>query len=90
MNKLEVTWTHTMTIWWSYAWRCLLFSMIVGAILGLIGGIIVGLAGRPDLGGQVGSVLGSIGSFPVSIFFLKKILNKKYKNFTIALVPNSE
>lgn len=89
MDKLEVTWSHAIAIWWSYLWRCFLGSVVLGAILGFTGGLIVSLAGRSDLGGPVGTILGYIGSFPVSIYFLKKILNKKYKDFSIVLVQNA-
>ena len=87
METIEVTWNHTLSIWWSYIWRCMVFSMLVGIVLGGIGGAIVGALGKPDMGGLVGGILGYIGSIPVSIYVMKTILNKRYKSFSIALVP---
>ena len=87
METIEVTWNHTLSIWWSYIWRCMVFSMLVGLVLGVIGGVIVGVMGKPDMGGMVGGILGYVGSIPVSIYVMKTILNKKYKNFSIALMP---
>jgi len=87
METIEVTWNHTLSIWWSYIWRCMVFSMLVGLVLGVIGGVIVGVMGKPDMGGMVGGILGYVGSIPVSIYVMKTILNKKYKSFSIALVP---
>lgn len=87
METIEVTWNHTLSIWWSYIWRCMVFSMLVGLVLGVIGGVVVGVMGKPDMGGMVGGILGYAGSIPVSIYVMKTILNKKYKNFSIALVP---
>lgn len=87
MDKIEVTWSHTVPIWWSYFWRCILFSTLVGLISVIIGGVIVGAMGKPDMGGMVGGILGFLGSIPVSIYVMKVILNKKYNNFSIALIP---
>ncbi len=86
MNTIEVTWGHTLSVWWSYIWRCIVLSMIVGLILGAMGGVVVGAMGKPDMGGMVGGILGYLGSIPVSIYVMKIILNKKYKNFSIALI----
>jgi len=86
METVEVTWSNTLTIWWSYIWRCILISMVVGFILGAIGGVVVGVMGKPDLGAMVGGILGYLGSIPVSIYVMKVILNKKYNKFSIALV----
>ena len=86
MDTVEVTWNNTLIIWWSYIWRCILISMVVGFILGTIGGAVVGVMGKPDLGAIVGSILGYLGSIPVSIYVMKVILNKKYNKFSIALV----
>lgn len=86
MEKIEVTWGATLRVWWSYVWRVMLFGGILGFILGFIGGVVVGVIGKPELGSRVGAVLGYIGSIPVSIWVLKKILNKKYKEFSVALI----
>lgn len=86
MEKVEVTWKATLVVWWSYVWRVMVFSSILGFILGFVGGFIVAMIGRPDLSGITGGILGYIGSIPISIWVLKKILNKKYKNFSVALV----
>ncbi|MBT8119776.1 MAG: hypothetical protein KJN89_08665 [Gammaproteobacteria bacterium] len=90
MDKVEVTWSNTLIIWWSYVWRCILISMVVGFILGAIGGVIVGVMGKPDMGGIVGGILGYLGSIPVSIYVMKVILNKKYNKFSIALIPQHD
>ena len=86
MEKIEVTWGATLRVWWSYAWRVMLFSGILGFVLGFIGGFVVSVMGKPELGSRVGGILGYIGSIPVSIWVLKKILNKKYKDFSVALI----
>ncbi len=85
-NRIEVTWQNTLIIWWSFLWRTILLGALVGAVLGFIGGVIVGVMGRPDWGGPVGAVLGYLGSIPVSLYVFRKILQKRYKKFSIWLV----
>ena len=89
MEKAEVTWKRAMLVWWSYVWRCMIFSMVLGAILGAIGGVVIVIIGRPELAGVVGGVLGYLASIPVSIYVLKKILDKKYKTFSVALISET-
>jgi len=86
MERVEVTWGTTLRVWWSYVWRTTVFSAILGFILGIIGGIVVSIMGKPELAGKVGGILGYLGSIPVSIWVLKKILDRKYKDFSVALV----
>ena len=90
MEKVEVTWGTALRVWWSYAWRCVVFSAILGFVLGGIGGFVVGIMGKPELGGSVGGTIGYIGSIPVSIWVMKKILDKKYKEFSVALVREDD
>jgi len=91
MEKIEVTWGNTLRVWWSFMWRVGLFSGIAGGVLGFIGGIVVGVMGKSELAAPVGAVLGWLGTFPVSIWVLKIILNKQYKTFSVALInePNN-
>lgn len=83
---LEVTFERTITVWWSFIWRTAVFSMLLGAFLGLSGGIVVGIAGHGELGGAVGALLGWLGSIPVSIAVLRIVLRKQFNGFTIKLV----
>jgi len=88
MERIEVTWGATLRVWWSYCWRVTLFSMILGFILGFIGGFVMGIMGKPEMSGMVGGILGFLGTIPLSIWVLKKILGKKYKGFSVALIQN--
>ena len=64
MDTVEVTWNNTLTIWWSYIWRCILISMVVAFILGVIGGVVVGVMGKPDFGGNGRRHFGLSGKHP--------------------------
>jgi hypothetical protein len=83
---LDVTWTRAMKVWWALVWRAALAGLVVGAILGALGGIGVALTGRGDPG-TVGGALGTIGSLPASIYVVRQILRKRFRDFTIRLVP---
>jgi hypothetical protein len=77
-----------MRIWWALIWRRVVFSTILGVILGASGGFIVGAAGRPDLGAPVGAVLGWLGSIPVSVLVLGIVPRKRYRQFSIRVIPH--
>ena len=89
MNELEITLERTLSVWWSFVWRAILVSFVAGAFLGFIGGAIVGAAGRPELGGAVGAVIGWLASIPASIWALKSALNKRHGGFRIALFKDA-
>lgn len=83
METPDMTWERVLLVWWSFFWRFTLFSLIAGAALGLIGGLIVGMLGRPDLGRSVGTALGWLVSIPVSIWAIRKSLAKSYPGFAV-------
>lgn len=89
MQEIELNLEKTLAIWWAFAWRAFLFSILAGIVLGFIGGFIVGIAGSPQLGGAIGGIMGFIGSIPVSIWSLQKALSKKYGKFSIVLVSRT-
>ena len=83
---LDVTLERILAVWWSFVWRSAIFTMLLGVVLGFGGGIIVGAAGHPELGGAVGALLGWLASIPVSIAVLGKVLGKQFNGFRIRLV----
>lgn len=84
----DFTWGRIIRIWWAFIWRGILYGAILGGVLGGIGGLIVGMAGRPDLGAIVGAALGWLGSIPVSLLVLGIALRKRYRQFSIKLMPH--
>ena len=90
MEELEVTWNRAIRIWWSLAWRGLLFGVIAGAIVGFIVGVAMGALGRPEEGGIYGQVAGMIAGIPVGMWVVKVVLSKEFRHYRIALVPSNE
>jgi len=88
MKQIDVTWRHTVLVWWSYMWRCFVVTLALSILLGAFAGLLLGMLGRPDLSRTVGGLLGYIVSLPVSIIIMKQVLNKRFKEFSIALVTD--
>ncbi len=63
--------------------------MVVGAVLGGIGGFIVGASGNPQMGTSVGALLGWLGSIPVSIWALKVALSKSHGGYRLAFIKDA-
>jgi hypothetical protein len=85
----DVTWERVLSIWWAFLWRAVIYSTLIGFVLGFVGGIVVAVLGRPDLGGPVGAVLGSIGAVPVSLIVISIVLKKRYGSFSVRLLPHN-
>jgi len=90
MEEQEVNLETVLSIWWAWAWRFLIFSMLGGAVFGGIGGFIVGATGHPEMGGSVGALMGFIVGIPISIWTLKTALRIKYRGCSLALVRRSQ
>ena len=88
MERVEVTWKKTVIVWWSYVWRCTVFGAILGFVLGFIGGLVASMLGQGEASAMVGFVLGYLGGIPVSIYVMKKILEKQYAGWSVALVSD--
>ncbi len=86
LQEDDLTLDKLLSIWWALIWRSFLLSIIAGFALGLVGGLIVGMFGRPDLGAAVGGVLGWLGSLPSSLWALKKALEKNYNGYRIGVL----
>lgn len=86
----EITLEKSLSIWWSMIWRFVLISTLAGALLGFVGGLMVGMiGGSSELSGAVGALLGWLISIPVSMWALKAALSKKHGGYSVALVKPS-
>jgi len=90
MEKVEVTWGTTLKVWWSFFWRCTVLSLILAAILLFFGGFMPGFMGvKKELIEKLGGIalhIFIIATILISIWAFKKILGKKYKEFSVALI----
>ena len=87
--ELEVTWQRALRVWWSYTWRTLVFSILLGIVLGATAGIALGAMGKAHLARRAGETLGQLGTIPVSLLVMRMVLRKQFKEFSIRLVPRS-
>ena len=78
MNEVELNWARAIKVWWSLAWRGILF----GSIAGFIAGFIVGYLGFGNLGALAGLVVG----IPIGMWVVKLVLAKSFSDFRLALV----
>lgn len=86
-QTMEATWGIALKIWWWITWRSLLVGFIGGFVIGFIVGFILGLAGINSATIQIiAGLLGGIFGVGVTVFFFKKVIGKKFKNFTLVLL----
>lgn len=86
MIEVEVTWKVALRIFWSFLWRVLVFSILVGSALGFIIGLVYGLA-YGVMPPQI--ILGLIGygvGLGVTAFIFKRTLNARFKKYRVAVV----
>ena len=88
--KLEVTWGRALTVWWSLMWRIIVFGVAAGLVAGAFVGVIAGLTGQADKAKVWGGVAGYIVSVPVPMLVVKIVLQKKWKEFSIGLIPEKQ
>lgn len=73
---MNITWGKTISVWWSAAWRGVLYGFIGGFVLGFIGGFAAALTHTPDKAAIYGMIGGYIAAIPASILALKQALSK--------------
>lgn len=78
MQQVELSWERAIKVWWSLAWRGVLFGGIAGFVAGFIFGVL-GLPNRSDVAGLVVGI-------PISVWVVKIVLAKSFSDFRLALV----
>lgn len=86
MEKIDVTWSNVIPVWWSFFWRATVFGAVGGAILGAIAGVGVAIYGRPELASAAGGIAGYVAAIPISMWCIKFILSKSYNGYSVCLV----
>jgi hypothetical protein len=72
----KVTWERTIKVWWSVAWRGVLYGFLGGFALGAIGGVIAVAMHEPGKVAVYGKIGGYLAGIPAFLFALKQALQK--------------
>ena len=90
MQELEISIGRLARIYWLFAWRSFLGSVLIGFVLGFIIGLVLSaLGGTADRIRTISAGVGLVGGLIWSIVCLKMALRKKYSDFRIVLVPRA-
>jgi len=84
----DFTSKHVLSIWWALLWRGVVYGIPAGFVLGAIIGIVIAALERPDLIDVVGAMLGTIVYVPISLMVTTVVLKKRYRSFSINLLPH--
>ena len=83
--ELEITWARTLAILWSLYWRSTILTIAAGFSLAVFFRAVRGLMGW-DIG-AAGPVLGGIAGFLIYVRVLHRVLQKRFKEFTVKVFP---
>ncbi len=88
MEELKVTWEKALTVWWSVAWRIVLFGFLAGLALGFAIGVFGAMLhlNRGFLS-RLSILTSFLTSAVVGIWAIKNSLTKRFKDFRIVLLP---
>jgi len=88
MEELKVTWEKALTVWWSVAWRTVLFGFLAGLTLGFVIGFFGAMLHlNRDFLSRLSILTGILTSVVVGIWAVKKILTRRFRDFRIVLLP---
>ena len=73
---MRVTWSKTVSVWWSAAWRGFIYGFIGGFALGFIGGVAAAIMHTPEKASIYGMIGGYVAAVPASMLGLKQALTK--------------
>ena len=90
-EKIEVTMGHALRVWWAYLWRAALLNILcffVFTLISFLFGPILRTLGNTATNIIIACFLTVLFPF-TQIFAMKLVLQKRFKAFSIHLVPNS-
>jgi hypothetical protein len=91
MEEIEVTWWCAAKIWWSWAWRALLWTIPAAILFGFAIGLILaalGLSIEP-FNPYIQSTGAGIGIF-FGILAMKKIMGKQFNGFRVVVIKTAD
>ena len=82
-QQIEATWGIALKIWWWVFWRGILVVIPVSLLISIVPLLLsVSLKKAEIISLFINVIIGLI----IYLYFLKKVLNKKFKDFTLALI----
>lgn len=76
----------TMAIWWDFAWKSTLLSLVIAMILGFMIGVIAFLFQPDEAAAAITGVVAWLSTIPVGIFMLRRSLSRSYGDYSIIIV----
>ena len=86
-QQIQPTYKIALKFWWAFFWRSALLGLVLSYLIGFIIGFYCGFKGIP-LPETLITVFSYLTGFFASIHFMKKLLNKKFKTFSIYTVEH--
>jgi len=88
METKEITWKIAARVWWSLAWRSMLFIMPTAFIFGGIIGFFMAMFKIPiEPNTLYLQIIGGLIAVLMGIWIIKTLLSKSYTNFKIVVLP---
>ena len=86
-SALDVTWARAARIWWSLAWRGIVFGALAGFVAGFVLSFALTALGTNRELIAIGSmVISIVVGIPVGIWVVRNVLRKTWSGFRIALL----
>ena len=85
---LELNFARLLSLWWSFTWRSMVWTLLFASLIGGLGGVLGYLLGQPSFVSTVAMPLIWLATFPVSLWALRSALLKRRKDFNIILLKN--
>jgi hypothetical protein len=77
------------TIWWSFFWRYLFFSMLFASLAGGLGALIIVKLGYPESATLIKNISLMLGTTIASFIALKSVFFTKFKDYSIVLMKTN-
>jgi hypothetical protein len=88
LATVEPTWEHALRVWWSWQWRILVATILLGIFTNVWLGTLAWAIGLTGRGLAIASqVLSFVFSGLVSLYLFKDILDKDFGRFRVCIVP---
>ena len=83
---LPLTWGRVIRVWWAYYWPVTLVGGVIGLCAGTLAGVVLAATHSKLNPSMVAASLGGILAVPLSVIFVRRSLEKSYREFKIQLV----